>query len=158
MLGYSLGARFDVPCLQPGVAYTYPYSHRPLVEFMLAIPGEELSAPGDTRSLMRRAFAGFVPARILGRVSKGYYPPAAFRATRQRVASLTRVEDLEVVQRGRIDPVRLRDAIRVPMDGGGATGGDIYCLLRLEKWLRARRESVSIPQREEVNTNEVLNA
>ncbi len=158
VLGYSLGARFDVPGLPPGIVYTYPYAHRPLVEFMLAIPGEELSAPGGTRSLMRRAFAGFVPARVLGRVSKGYYPPAAFRAARQRVASLSTVEDLEVVRRGWIDPVRLREAIRTLTDGGGATGGDIYCLLQLEKWLRARRDRLANLQGEEVNSNAVLNA
>jgi hypothetical protein len=158
VLGYSEEARLDVPHHPPGVIYTYPYSHRPLVEFMLAIPGEELSSPGDTRSLMRRAFADFVPARILGRLSKGYYPPAAFRAARRIVGSLSSVEDLEVVKRGWIDRGRLREAVRALTDGGGETGGEIHCVLRLETWLRARHGTVAIPQREEVNTNEVLNA
>jgi hypothetical protein len=125
---------------------------------MLAIPGEQLSAPGDTRSLMRRAFANLVPARVLRRVSKGYYPPAAFRAARQLVASMVPVSELEVVQRGWIDPDRLRSAIRALTDGSGETGGDVHCVLRLERWLQARRTFSAIPTRKEVNTNEVLHA
>jgi asparagine synthase (glutamine-hydrolysing) len=158
VLGYSLRARLDVPYQPAGVIYTYPFSHRPLVEFMFAIPGEELSAPGETRSLMRRAFAGFVPARILRRISKGYYPPAAFRAARQMAVALMPVEGLEVVQRDWIDPKRLTEAVRVLMDGGGATGGDIHGVLRLERWLKARHRAVRIPQREEVDANAVLDA
>jgi hypothetical protein len=125
---------------------------------MFAIPGEQLSAPGVTRSLMRRAFANLVPARVLRRVSKGYYPPAAFRAARQIVASMLPVTDLEVVQRGWIDPDRLQSAFRALTDGGGETGGDIYSVLHLERWLQARRTRSAIPLRKEVNTNEVLHA
>ena len=158
VLGYSLGARLDIPHHPPDVIYTYPFAHRPLVEFMLAIPGKEMSAPGDTRALMRRAFAGFVPARILRRGSKGYYPPAAFRAARRMAASLSPVEELEVVQRGWIDAGRLQDAIRTLTHGGGETGGDICGVLRLEKWLKARQGTALIPERKEVNTHAVLNA
>jgi asparagine synthase (glutamine-hydrolysing) len=156
VLGYSAGGRLDVPHLPPDVVYTYPFAHRPLVDFVLAIPGEELSAPGTTRSLMRRAFQNLVPPRILGRVSKGYYPPAAFRAARRLAASMVAVEQLEVVQREWIDPERLTVALRTLIDGGGQTGGDIHCVLRLEGWLQARQARFAIPQRKEVNTNEVL--
>jgi asparagine synthase (glutamine-hydrolysing) len=158
VLGYSAASRLDVPHRSPDVVYAYPFTHRPLVEFMLAIPGEQLSAPGVTRSLMRRAFANLVPARILRRVSKGYYPPAAFRAARRVVASMLPVAELEVVQRGWIDPGRLQSAVRALTDGGGETGGDIHCVLRLERWLQARHQVSAIPQRKEVNTNEVLHA
>lgn len=158
ILGYSTGARLDVPYRSPEIVYAYPFTHRPLVDFMLAIPGEQLSAPGVTRSLMRRAFAGFVPPRILRRVSKGYYPPAAFRAARRMAAAMLPAHDLEVVQRGWIDAQRLQSAIRALVDGGGETGGDIHAVLRLEHWLQARRDSTRIPHRKEVNTNEVLHA
>ena len=158
VLGYADGARLDIPYRPPGLVYTYPFAHRPLVEFMLAIPGEELSEPGITRSLMRRAFAGFVPARILRRESKGYYPPAAFRAARHAIAAMPPVTDLEVVKRGWIDPASLQAAIRTLTDGSGATGGDIHCVLRLEHWLRARSLRASIPRRKEVNEHAVLNA
>jgi hypothetical protein len=158
VLGYATGARLDIPLRSPDIVYTYPFAHRPLVEFMLAIPGEQLSAPGMTRSLMRRAFRHFVPARILRRVSKGYYPPAAFRCARKLAASMLSVGELEVVQRGWIDPGRLQSAIRALTGGGGESGGDVYCVLRLEAWLQARRDRFAIPPRKEVNTNEVLHA
>jgi hypothetical protein len=91
-------------------------------------------------------------------VSKGYYPPAAFRAARRHVASMLPVHDLEVVQRGWIDPGRLRSAVQALTDGGGQTGGDVHAVLRLESWLQSRRNRCGIPTRKEVNTNEVLHA
>ena len=158
VLGYAEGGRLDIPHYPPDVVYTYPFAHRPLVEFVLAIPGEELSAPGVTRSLMRRAFNGLLPPRVLNRQSKGYYPPAAFRAARRLAASMVPVDRLEVVQRGWIDADRLRQSLRTLTDGGGETGGDIYRVLRLEGWLEARKIRSAIPQRKEVNDHAVLNA
>ena len=157
VLGYSTGARLDIPHRSPEIVYAYPFTHRPLVEFMLAIPGEQLSAPGMTRALMRRAFACFVPPRVIGRISKGYYPPSAYRAARDTAASLA-VRDMEVVERGWIDPGRLQRAIDALTAGSGETGGTVHTVLRLEAWLQARREAVPIPNRKEVNTNEVLHA
>ncbi|HEX3701858.1 MAG TPA: asparagine synthase-related protein [Vicinamibacterales bacterium] len=159
LLGYARCGRFDVPMQPPGVTYTYPYVHRPLVDFMLAIPGEEVSAPGDMRSLMRRAFARFVPARILRRTSKGYYPPSAMRATRHLAASMPPVESFEVVQRGWVDPHRLDAAIRTLLDGAGR-GPEIRQVLHLEQWIAARhrRAPAVIPQRKEVNSYGVFNA
>lgn len=157
ILGYSASARLDVPDRPPEIVYAYPFTHRPLVDFMLAIPGEQLSAPGTTRALMRRAFAPFVPARIIRRVSKGYYPPAAYRAARRLVTSI-RVPALEVVERGWIDSARLQAAIRALIAGSGESGGDVHAVLRLESWLQARRTYLPIPQRKEVNTDEVLHA
>jgi hypothetical protein len=157
ILGYSDGARLDIPHRPPGIVYAYPFTHRPLVDFMLAIPGEQLSAPGATRSLMRRAFAPFVPPRVIRRISKGYYPPAAYRAARRLVESID-VRGLEVVERGWIDADRLQAAIRELIAGRGDTGGDIHAVLRLESWLQARRATLAIPQRKEVKTNEVLHA
>lgn len=157
ILGYAAGARLDIPHRPADIVYAYPFAHRPLIDFMLAIPGGELSEPGTTRALMRRAFAPFVPPRVIRRVSKGYYPPAAFRAARRAVASLA-AGDLEVVQRGWIDPARLQAAIHALTDGGGETGGDVHTVLRLEAWLQARRAHLRIPVRKEVNSHEVLHA
>ena len=113
---------------------------------MLAIPGEQLSAPGiDAIADAARVRRPSCPPRVLRRVSKGYYPPAAFRAARRLVASMLPVRDLEVVQRGWIDPERLQTAIHALTDGGGETGGDIHVVLRLERWLQARRDTLRDP-------------
>ncbi|HEY0875790.1 MAG TPA: asparagine synthase-related protein, partial [Vicinamibacterales bacterium] len=158
VLEYALGNRLDFPYRSPDIVYAYPFAHRPLVEFVLAIPGEELSAPGIHRALMRRAFGGFLPPRIANRTSKGYYPPAAFRRLRQEAESIADVGELHVVRRGWIDAPRLREALRTLTDGGGATGGDLLRVLRLEQWLRARQHAPAIPHRKEVNSHAVLSA
>jgi hypothetical protein len=160
VLGYAIEARLSLPMLPLDVIYTYPFVHRPLVEFVMAIPGEELSAPGRMRSLMRRSFEGLVPPRILQRTSKGYYPPAAMRALRPLAEAARPVGALEVVQRGWIDPGRLDAAIRVVIDGGAATGAEVLRALRLEQWLisRHRRGPVEPPTQKGGECHEVLNA
>jgi asparagine synthase (glutamine-hydrolysing) len=157
VLGYSLHARLEAPTAL-GVAYAYPFAHRPLVEFMLAIPGEELSAPGGIRNLMRRTFGGLVPAKVLNRTSKGYYPPSMTRAVRAVASSLTPVEQLEVVRRGWLDARRLESAIAALMNGGGHTAAEVRLVLQLEEWMtsRNRRAPAATPHRKEVTTNGVL--
>lgn len=154
---YSLESRLSAPMPPGGVIYSFPYVHRPLVEFMLAVPGEQLSAPNDTRSLMRRAFQGLLPPRVQQRVSKGHYPPAAMRALRPRASSLLPVRNTQVVRRGWVDPLRLEAAIRALTDGGGRTGNEIQRLLRLESWLRCRdrRGPAANQERKEVKRHAV---
>jgi hypothetical protein len=158
VLGYSHDARLEPRSEILDVVYTYPFAHRPLVDYVLAIPGEELSAPEGTRSLMRRAFQGVVPDRVLRRVSKGHYSPVVMRAIRPRLASLGSVDQLEVVRRGWIDANRLDARIRLLAAGGSRTAGELQCVLCLEEWLalRDRRAPAAIPKREEVKTNGVL--
>ena len=159
-MDYADGSRLQMPSHPPDLLYTYPFTHRPLVELVLAIPGRELSAPGVTRSLMRRAFADFVPARVLQRVSKGNYPPVMLRAIKPAAAAMLPVTKLEVVRRGWVDPARLDKAIRALVDGTSASALEVRPILRLEEWLasRQRRTSVVIPQRKEVRSHEVRNA
>jgi asparagine synthase (glutamine-hydrolysing) len=47
-----------------------PYYDRDLVQFLFAIPGEQLLRPQQRRSLMRRAFRDTVPEVVLGRKTK----------------------------------------------------------------------------------------
>lgn len=171
---FASDGRLNLPNQPPGMVFAYPFFHRPLVEFVLAIPGEELSAPGELRSLMRRAFAGFVPARILQRTSKGYYPPASARAARAAAVALGPAARFEVVQRGWIDPAALEAATRRAIDGAAKDSANLRRVLRLEEWLRLRSGFTSaangnagltsgagpsaIPQRKEVNSDAVLNA
>jgi asparagine synthase (glutamine-hydrolysing) len=50
----------------------YPYLDRSLLEFLYAIPREQLVRPGHRRSLMRRALRGIIPGEILARRRKAY--------------------------------------------------------------------------------------
>jgi asparagine synthase (glutamine-hydrolysing) len=50
----------------------YPYLDRDFLEFIYAIPREQLVRPGQRRSLMRRALVGLVPDEILNRKRKAF--------------------------------------------------------------------------------------
>lgn len=50
----------------------FPFLDRDLLEFLFAIPREQIVRPGQRRSLMRRAMAGIVPQEILDRRRKAY--------------------------------------------------------------------------------------
>jgi asparagine synthase (glutamine-hydrolysing) len=57
------------PC-DPLYEARYSYLDRDLLEFLFAIPREQLVRPGERRSLMRRALRGIVPGEILNRKRK----------------------------------------------------------------------------------------
>jgi asparagine synthase (glutamine-hydrolysing) len=159
MHSYAAGSRLNIPYASGPIVHTYPFTHRPLVEFVIAIPGVELSAPGEMRSLMRRAFAGLVPSRVLQRTSKGYYPPSATRAARPLAAALRPVDRLEVVRRGWVDPVKLDAAIGRMLDARDG-GTAVRSVIRLEQWLvsRSQRPAAAISKGKEVRSHEVLEA
>jgi len=50
----------------------YPYLDRDFLEFICAVPPDQLIRPGQRRSLMRRALAGYVPQEVLSRRRKGH--------------------------------------------------------------------------------------
>jgi asparagine synthase (glutamine-hydrolysing) len=59
---------------------TFPFMHRPLIEFMQAIPQQQRVRPGETRSLQRRALRDLLPAETLKRKGKGIPDEAILRA------------------------------------------------------------------------------
>ena len=61
----------DLPS-EPLYEKRYPYLDIDLLEFIYAIPREQLVRPGHRRSLMRRALAGIVPNEIINRRRKAF--------------------------------------------------------------------------------------
>ena len=57
---------------EPPYEKRYPYLDRDFLEFLYAVPREQLLRPGQRRSLMRRALVGVVPEEILNRKRKAY--------------------------------------------------------------------------------------
>ncbi len=55
----------DVLPLEPPYEKRYPFLDRSLLEFLFAIPREQLVRPGQRRSLIRRSLLGIVPVEIL---------------------------------------------------------------------------------------------
>ena len=88
--------------------YLYPYLDRDLVEFLLAVPREQLVRPGRRRSLMRRALHGIVPVEILERRRKAYAIRGPLRSLQQASGTLERLlQDSHLAEMGLIDPYEL---------------------------------------------------
>jgi len=49
------------------IEFSYPFTHRPLVEFMLSIPAEQLARPHESKSLCRRALKDLLPEELIKR-------------------------------------------------------------------------------------------
>jgi asparagine synthase (glutamine-hydrolysing) len=120
------------------VEVTYPYLHRPLVEFMQAIPFEQRVRPHETRSLMRRAMDELLPAKIARRRSKGCPTEVTLRAIAREWTRLRpMLEDARVCRLGYMDPKLLLVAIDRAKHGCTSNSVDLLKSLALEFWLRA---------------------
>jgi asparagine synthase (glutamine-hydrolysing) len=120
-----------------GCERRYPYLDRDLLEFLFAIPREELIEPGRRRSLMRRALAGIVPDEILTRKRKAYVsrgPRVAIAKQFTQLRPLTEnmiAESLGIVSANRF--VAVLEDLRL---GKEAPLVPVLRTLVLERWLR----------------------
>lgn len=124
--------------------YRFPFLHRPLVEFLLAIPIEQKLRPGETRSLQRRALNTVLPAGILRRQSKRW-PTEAFCRT---LANQWReVEWLfkqpRVCEYGFVDAPAFAAAAKRIRHGVQKMAADLTVILSVELWLRALESRAS---------------
>src|SRR5262249_39050969 len=81
------------PTARGACSKTFPYLDRDFVEFVFALPREQLVRPGQRRSLMRRALAGIVPDAVLNRRRKAFVaraPLVALSAHRDDLLARTR--------------------------------------------------------------------
>jgi asparagine synthase (glutamine-hydrolysing) len=132
-----------------GEEHRYPYLDQNLVEFLVAIPKEQLLRPGERRSLMRRSLAAIVPPEVLARRTK------ATTARRPALAIDRSWNDLEqvlasslVAQLGYVDQPRFTNALRAMKNGDTSNLVRIMRTLCLELWLRdmAARKLIHTPQ------------
>jgi len=130
---------FQCPEALRGVLYSHPFTHRPLVEFLLATPPAILCRPGEPRRLMRRALRGIVPDRILRRGSKGNYEGLFLQSLRDCAGRLLKAgPQLRLTAMGHARPGEVET--RLTELSGGLPCGDlrIHQLIRLELWLARR--------------------
>jgi asparagine synthase (glutamine-hydrolysing) len=130
----------ESPDTLAGASLAHPYAHRPLVEFMLAVPSAVACRPGEPRRLMRRALRGLVPDAVLRRRSKGSYEGLFLRAMRPCAAEL--LEDtraMRLVELGCLDPVGIAARLRKLVEGLPCKEIQLRQVILLEVWLRQRR-------------------
>lgn len=118
--------------------YTHPFSHRPLVEFLMSIPADVLCLPGEPRRLMRAALSDLWPARLRERRSKGSFNAPWQEASRPLARTLLSAKKLHTVERGFVD----RDSVRARLErlclGLDCNESQLRQIIMLELWLRNR--------------------
>lgn len=130
-----------------GIEVSHPYLHRPLVEFLQAIPFEQRVRPGETRSLMRRALKDLLPEKILKRQGKKGPDEALFRAVAREWRRLQPVFNYaRVCAAGYIDAAALHAALERSRHGCETHSFAVIQTISLEFWLRAL-ERRSLPAR-----------
>lgn len=128
--------------------YRFPFLHRPLVEFLLAVPIEQKLRPGENRSLQRRAMKDLLPRAILNRHGKRWPTQAICRTL---AGNWREVEWLfkqpRVCEYGFVDARALAETAKRIRHGVQHLGADLTIIFSVELWLRAfeSRRSPSRP-------------
>lgn len=132
--GIAACYRRELTCLDSSP----PYVHRPLIEFLQAIPFEQFLRPGENRSLMRRALRDVLPEKIARRKTKGNPEEGIARAI-AREAPLMRslFADSRVCACGFMDSAPLLAAVDRAKNGLEKYAGALLLTISLEFWLRA---------------------
>lgn len=130
------------------VAITYPFTHRPLLEFLQAIPPTQWVRPGQGRSLLRRALQTYLPAEIAKRKGKGNPGEAVLRAVAREWPRLREVlRNALVCDRGYVNPTALKALIEQPDFERSPEGLFVLRISYLELWLRdVERRSQALKQ------------
>ena len=121
----------DLPCEK-----RYPYLDRSLLEFIYAVPREQLVRPGHRRSLMRRALVGIVPDELLNRKRKAYVSRsllAAISADWTRFSDLT--QHMTSGSLGIVDTKKFLEALQKARQGQEVSAVTIMRTVGIEFWL-----------------------
>ncbi len=115
----------------------YPYLDRGLLEFMFAIPREQLVRPTQRRSLMRRALVGIVPDEILNRKRKAFVARSPLvRISREWPNSAEMAQHMVSNSLGIVDSERLLEALQKGRRGEEVPTLTLVRTMCVEAWLR----------------------
>jgi Asparagine synthase len=146
------------PSELPGLHLTFPYMHRPLLTYVLGLPANTLVAPGEPRRLMKHAFSGMLPQRILGRFSKDQTVEPLRRAAVRVFASEYHLhpDRLEVVQRGFVDRRRMETELRHIAAHGETEPKTVREVMTLESWIRTLTRQDDLAMRAPSTASDVV--
>ena len=116
----------------------YPYLDRGLLEFLYAIPREQLVRPGQRRSLMRRALIGIVPDELLNRKRKAFVirgPRMSIEAELPYLSELN--QHLLISSHGIANSTRLVEALHQIQQGADVPIVPLMRTVGIEIWLRS---------------------
>jgi asparagine synthase (glutamine-hydrolysing) len=125
---------------EPSFEKRYPYLDRDLLEFLFAIPREQLVRPNQRRSLMRRALSGIVPDEILQRRRKAFVDRAAINdisVAWGKVAEIS--QHLVLSSLGIVNEVCFLGELQKARHGQEVSTAYLMRTLGIEFWLRGLR-------------------
>ncbi len=135
----------------------YPYLDRGLLEFMYAVPREQLVRPGHRRSLMRRALVGIVPDELLNRKRKAYIvrgPMADIAADWTRYAEMS--QHMVASSLGIVEAKKFSEALQKARHGQETPIVSLMRALGIEVWLRSLSKSGILVDENSPNSLECL--
>jgi len=115
----------------------YPFLDRGLLEFLCAIPREQLVRPGQRRSLMRRALVGITPYELLNRKRKSFVSRArlaAIAADWPQYAEMT--QQMVSSSLGIVEATELLQVLQKARRGGQVPTVILVRTILVEGWLR----------------------
>ncbi len=122
----------------PPREYRYPYLDRGLLEFLYAIPREQLVRPGQRRSLMRRALIGIVPDELLNRKRKAFVTRGPRMGIDAELPYLLELgQHLLTTSLGITDSTRFVEALHQIRQGAEVPMVTLMRTLGIELWLRS---------------------
>lgn len=123
---------------------TFPFSHRPLIEFMVALPFDQCTRPGETRSLAHRALAPLLPVEIAQRQDKGLSIYAYLAALAREAPRLEQLfTDARICAFGYVKPTALKELVEYAKTGKSQRSTLLMSLICMENWLRAVESRMS---------------
>jgi asparagine synthase (glutamine-hydrolysing) len=127
---------------EPTFDKRYPCLDRNLLEFVFAIPREQLVRPTQRRSLLRRALVGIVPDEILNRKSKAFVARAPLVAISRGWGQWVEITQQMVSGSvGIVAPERILDVLQSARRGEEVPILPLMRTKAIEGWLRNLRAS-----------------
>ncbi len=122
---------------EPPYEKRYPFLDRDLLEFLYAVPRNQLLRPGKRRSLMRRALVGIVPDEILNRKRKAFVVRSPMSDLSSRWPRLSELaSDMVSARLGIVNAQKFHDVLRCAHEGQEIHLVHVLRTLSLEYWLR----------------------
>ena len=121
--------------------YTHPFAHRPLVEFLMAVPPNILCQPGEPRRLMRSALSDLWPLKLQTRRSKGLFNAPWQEALRPLAYALLQSRQLHSAERGFVDRANVVSRLERLSAGLDCNECQLRNIILLELWMRNRAKN-----------------
>jgi len=113
----------------------FPYLDRDFLEFIYAIPREQIVGVGKRRFLMKRALAGIVPDKLLNRRRKLFVEQAT-RSVATEWTALAEDQHIFASSGGFVKPDRLREVLQNVRRAEAIPSLSLMRSMTLEFWLR----------------------